>query len=232
MYFSEIKSTITINDKRIVKYIKNNKIEYIKLFKDKDVHNNIIIKCNAIDIMSPSHNRYKLIMTKGGLYKFNTPKILYDYKGCNVDIFRENINFDKYEIFRIAPINFSIDKKMGRKKIIYPYPYFTNSSITIPHFYINHYLDKSAPFLRISLNDNNVSQFILNGIIVAYLTNENENYSYPLYATTNGLRTRGLYKFITDFISESGKDLTKFIYTRTIVFKNYKFGKIVFNYEE
>jgi hypothetical protein len=233
MYFSKIKNKITVKDKRIIDSIKNNGIEYVKFFLDRDSTDNVVIKCYDTDIKSKGPNRYKIFYDSNGFVKVNCPSFLREHKGKSVDIFKENIDFDEYEVFRICPINFTLDKKRGRKKIINPHPYFTTSSLTIPSYYINHFLDKSAPFLRVCFDDNNYKDFIDGGMLVCFLTHYKEgDYNYPLYLTTNGLRTKSLFKFMSEIISCTDKKINNFIYNRTVVFDKCKFGKMIFNYRE
>jgi hypothetical protein len=195
-------------------------IEY-KVIEEPDKTVTIIFeKTNNI-----SKNR--MYDTKSG-FKISLPFFLTPYIGKKILIYTENINSSVKELFRIKPIDFEIENKIG---IRYQDPYFTNTSLIIPTYYINKYLDDNAAILRVSFVLTN-EQILHKGQIRAafQLTRNQEICNYPLYRTTNGLKTKTMYKFL-DMIDDNNKFLERFIYIETVSVSFNKYGVMIFKEE-
>jgi hypothetical protein len=192
-------------------------IEY-RVIEEKDKTVTIVFEKTKNELKN------KMYDTKTGL-KIATPLFLKPYIGKKILIYTENVNSSAKELFRIKPIDFEIENKIG---VRYKDPYFTSSSLIIPTFYINKYLDENASILRVSfvLTDDLI---IHKGQIRAafQLIRNQEICNYPLYKTTNGLKTKTMYKFL-DLIDNNNKFLEKFIYVTTVPVSFNKYGVMIF----
>jgi hypothetical protein len=172
-------------------------------------------------------SKNKMYDTKSGL-KISLPFFLTPYIGKKVLIYTENVNSSAKELFRIKPVDFEIENKIG---IRYKEPYFTNVSLIIPTYYINNHLDENASILRVSFVLTN-EQILNKGQIRAtfQLTRNQEICNYPLYKTTNGLKTKTMYKFL-DMIDDNNKFLERFTYVETVSVSFNKYGVMIFKEE-
>jgi hypothetical protein len=182
----------------------------------------------SIAFIQTNDNTKNTIYKDHNLLKINTPLCLKPFIGKKVIIYNDHINSSINELCRIKPIDFKFENMVGLR---YKYPYFTSTTLIIPFFYINKYLDDISSILRASFVLTNELILRKNQIRVEFtITKDGELLNYPLYKTTNGLKTRMLHKFL-DLIDENNKFLEKFTYFDTIDVSFNKYGVMVFQEE-
>jgi hypothetical protein len=165
-----------------------------------------------------------IFISKKG-FKIRTPLCLQPFIGKKIIIYNDYISSSINELFRIKPIDFKFENMVGIK---YRYPYFTGTSLIVPFFYINKHLNEYASILRVSMALTNELILKKNQIRVMFnIKKNNELLSYPLYQTTNGLKTKTMTKFL-DLIDDNNKFLEKFIYIETVNVSFSVYGIMIF----
>jgi hypothetical protein len=163
------------------------------------------------------------INSKG--FKIRTPSLLQPFINKKIIIYNDYINSSIDELFKIKPVDFKIENMIGLR---YKYPYFTNTTLTIPFFYINKYLNECASIFRISFSLTNELILKKKQIRAAFtITKNDELLNYPLYKVTNGLKTKTMTKFL-NLIDENNKFLEHFSYFDTIDVSFNKYGVMIF----
>ena len=158
-------------------------------------------------------------------FKIRTPLFLIPFIGKKIIIYHDYINCAPNELFRIKPVDFRLNDMAG---IRYINPYFTSTTLNIPYYYINKNLDDIAPILRISMALTN--EFIVKkGEVRAEfsIVKKDDLLNYPLYRSTNGLRTKTMIKVI-NLLNDNDKDLENFTYVETVPVSFNKYGVMLF----
>lgn len=147
--------------------------------------------------------------------KVRTPNCLRMFIGQKVIIYNDYLNSTNNEIFRL---------KLS-KHIINHNPYFTSTSLVLPLYYINKYLDDQASILRVSLVKTEIDK---GNILIEFVLNKTgEIWNYPLYRTPSGLKTKTMLRFL-NMIDESGKRLEEFHYVDSIDVSFNKYKMMIF----
>ena len=107
-------------------------------------------------------------------------------------------------------------------------PYFTPSNFVIPMDYVDSNFNERAHSLRACFNVTS-EQDIKNGLLMVFVTEEKEVVSTPLNHRGQALRSR-IITCITKIMDKI--KIENFVYDRLELKQGYKYGIMVFKYED
>jgi len=192
--------------------------------------------CDSEITLSPSYHKITyqrknaFIITPGFLNKFN---------GYNIRYYVEKLYPTKGELFRMQPVNFSIDIDgvRVRKVSVKEFPYFSKGGeFVIPQFYYNKEINHKYERMKVSFN--RTTQAILDEgylfifIIKAFQKGLGRGKNLMGFRKfSNGLRTKKPTQFF-EFLKNNGKHFSDYEYVSTMPYINCPYGIIIFKEKE
>lgn len=225
------RSFVICNDE-IVHRIKSNSVEYVHFYRVKD-SGGISIIAKPPNKDEPTLGKYyqKIVIKKKGV-SIRTPKFLSPHIDKKVWLYTERLHPEDYELFRIKPIDFSLNGSRihdDSKNC----PYFTSShNFIIPHHYLNENITHKINRLKVSfnrcsvkiLNEGFLFVFIINGSLT---TDGMGGGLYALEKRLTNMRTNPVAKFL-EFLDRHEKSIQLYKYFRTVPLNGCPYGLIVF----
>ena len=195
------KRNLFIDDMEIVERIGVNKLNFY-LHKEKS---------GDIVLIAEKSNKGRKVTYGRDRVKVNTPALLKDLVGEEVDIYTELLRPESREVFRIRPVNFKF--KGARKVGIVPK--FTNSSIVIPQHYFNKYsrdLFYNGMGIRFR---HTTKESLQDGYIIAEMADLSIGKTYRddsrLQQCGAGVRSCGISTLL-DFLENNAKNINNYKY--------------------
>jgi len=154
-----------------------------------------------------------------------TPGFLKPYIGKSIEVYRDEIFTEEFEIFKIKMINFKIYHKNfpdNIRKIKINIPYFSNNGcFVIPKQFIQEQFEVKILGYMASFNRTTENEINIGHIYTRIMKNRDRDgiFSFRLSEYTNGVRARVGKLF--NFVSSCGKDILNFKYKCMIEVENY-----------
>jgi len=210
-------TSLVINDREIVKFLKDNNIKFLKFLFVSNPESCILAKYPDNEKDLTLGRKWLEINYGKRVTTIRTPGFLKEFAGKEIDLYQGKIEKEEFEVFRIKPLNFDIKGKLmiKRRKQNAGLPYFTKAgSCVFPMQYINEHVgervfDSKASFER-------MDEFTTERgyILCRVCSNEGGEFTFPLKTTKNGFRTRQM-ESVLNMIKSAGKELTDFHYVTT-----------------
>ena len=227
----EIKSkNFVIHDEFIIDFMRRNMVKHIRFMAASDINDACIVT------KFPDYEN-ELVLGKHWMnvnygqrkVHVRNPFIFKPYIGKNVNIYKEKVFAEEFELFRIKPVDFNIHDiyPFKKRKLEMNDPYFSKGYCVLPKNYINRksgveIINSYLSFGRTDLHTIE-SGYIFGRIM---FSKELGNLTYSLTSCTNGMRAR--ISRLNKMTESMGKDIMKYRYKDTIFDKNFGYDVIVF----